>query len=159
MMHNRRVPLGIAGFVPVWLSGLETIMAAHGDRLARLPGRQLTSVDMVHLIEDDSWYADCPVIFDFEGERMEICHQKFDDLSIAWNTIDWTATVEGWEESDFTPVWRNGDDRVGSYIGAVVREAALLEWRAGHDLADGMVAVEFVFDPGRLAITSALDET
>lgn len=36
---------------------------------------------------------------------------------------------------------------------------ALLEWRpTGHDLADGTVAVEFVFDSGRFRIVNALDE-
>ncbi|MCP2328774.1 hypothetical protein HDA40_007281 [Hamadaea flava] len=150
--------LGIPGFVPDWLAGLKAIKAAHGERLGGLAGRRLTSVDLVYFVEDGSWYADCPVVFDFEGERVEICHQKFDDLSITWNTIDCSAPIGGWDEADFAPVWRAGEVLLGDFVGSEVREVALLEWRGDRDMADGMVAVEFVFETGRFAVANGLDE-
>jgi hypothetical protein len=52
-VHNRRMHLGIPGFEPVWLAGLDTVWQAHGERLARLAGRQLTSVDLVYFTEED----------------------------------------------------------------------------------------------------------
>lgn len=158
-VHNLRVHLGIPGFLPRWLTGLNAIKTAHGERLGSLVGRHLTGADLVYLIEDGSWYADCPVVLDFEGERVEICHQKFDDVSITWNAIDCSAPIGGWDEADdFTPVWRAGDRPIADFVGGEVREVALLEWRSGHDMADGMVAVEFVFDVGRFAVANALDE-
>ena len=150
--------LGISGFEPAWLAGLDTVWQAYGERLARLVGRKLASVDLVYFAEDGSWYADCPVILDFSGERVEICHQKFDDLSITWNTIDQSAPIAGWDEADFSPQWRSGEHVLDSLVGGVVREVALLEWCAARDVANGMVAVEFVLDTGRLAIANALDE-
>jgi hypothetical protein len=95
---------------------------------------------------------------DFSGERVEICHQKFDDLSITWNTIDQSAPIAGWDESDFSPQWRSGEHVLDILIGGVVREVAMLEWRAARNVADGMVAVEFVVDTGWLAVANALDE-
>ncbi|MEU8258042.1 hypothetical protein AB0C06_27680 [Micromonospora inaquosa] len=38
--------------------------------------------------ERDEWFADCPVVLDFAGERLEVNHQKFDDVSITWNSAD-----------------------------------------------------------------------
>jgi hypothetical protein len=150
--------LGIAGFEPMWLTGLDTIRRAHGERLARLAGRRLTAVDLVYFVEDGSWFADTPVVLDFAGECVEICHQKFDDLSITWNTIDRSTPITGWEESDFSPRWRTGQPLLDGLVGGVVREVALLEWRDARDMADGMVAVEYTLDTGRLAIANALDE-
>jgi hypothetical protein len=46
-------------------------------------------------------------------------------------------------EADFTPVWRAGDDLLGSFVGGEVREVALLEWRGDRDMADGMPIATF----------------
>ncbi|MDF5755900.1 hypothetical protein [Spongiactinospora sp. TRM90649] len=42
----------------------------------------------MRFIEDGDWYADCPVVLDFDGVQIEISHSKLDELSIGWNTID-----------------------------------------------------------------------
>lgn len=51
-------------------------------------------------------------------------------------------------------------ERLEPFVGREPREVALLEWRPSsrHDVADGTLAVEFVFDTGRLHIANALDE-
>jgi hypothetical protein len=157
-VDNWHVHLGIPGFTPHWLTGLQAIHAAHGARLGSLVGRTLMSADLACFVEDGSWFADCPVILDFAGERVEICHQKFDELSITWNAIDCSMPIGGWDETDFTPVWRPGCDLLGDFIGGEVQEVALLEWRGARDMADGMAAVEFVFDAGRFAVANGLDE-
>jgi len=58
---------------------------------------------MVWDLQDDEWFCDCPVLFDFDGEQVEINHQKFDDLSVTWNTIDTRRPVQ-WP--DFRLRWR-----------------------------------------------------
>lgn len=113
---------------------------------------------MVRFVEDDAWYAECPVVVGFESEQVEICHQRFDDLSITFNTIDCDAPITGWQESEFTPVYRFDDDQIVRFRDQVLRQVALLEWRAAGDMADGMVAVEFTFEGGRFAIANGLDE-
>lgn len=151
--------LGISGFSPTFLVGLEAVRDTHGPRLATLPGRRLTSFAIVRFAEDGEWFADCPVILDFDGVRVEICHWKLDELSIGWNTIDTSAPITDWEWYELTPVWSGDDERLEAFAGQELREVALLEWRPSrYDLAYGTVAVEFVFDTGGFLIANALDE-
>ncbi|WP_283132720.1 hypothetical protein [Rhizohabitans arisaemae] len=152
--------IGISGFEPTFLVGLEAVREEHGRRLAALGGRRLTGFAVVRFIENGEWFADCPVVLNFDGVQVEICHYKLDELSIGWNSIDTTAVIGGWEWFELTPAWSGADERLESLVGQELREVVLLEWRPtrGNDLADGTVAVEFVFDAGRFHIGNGLDE-
>ncbi|GAA0925437.1 hypothetical protein GCM10009560_26910 [Nonomuraea longicatena] len=114
----------------------------------------------MRFVEDEDWFADCPVVLDFDGVRVEICHWKLDELSIGWNTVDTTAAISGWENAELTPEWSDTDERLESFLGQELDEVVLLEWRSSsrHDLADGTLAVEFVFGADRFHIANALDE-
>jgi hypothetical protein len=152
--------MGISGFEPTFLVGLEAVREEHGPGLAALGGRRLTGFALVRFVEDGDWFADCPVVLDFDGVQAEICHWKFDELSISWDTIDTTAAISGWEWFELTPAWSSADERLEPFVGLELRDVALLQWRPSsrHDLADGTLAVEFVFDAGRFHIANALDE-
>ncbi|SEH02579.1 hypothetical protein SAMN05444920_1286 [Nonomuraea solani] len=150
---------GISGFEPDFLVGLEAVREAHGPGLAALEGRRLTGFAVVRFAEDGDRYADCPVVLDFDGVQVEICHSKLDELSIGWNSSDTTAAISGWEWYEPTPVWSGADERLEPLAGRELREVALLEWRpSGLDLAEGTGAVEFVFDVGRFHLGNGLDE-
>ncbi|WP_369199504.1 hypothetical protein [Streptomyces sp. PU-14G] len=151
--------MGISGFEPSFLSGVDAIRQEHGSRLAALTGRRLTRFALVRFAEDGDWNADCPVVLDLDGVQVEVCHWKLDELSIGWDTIDTAATITGWEYVDFTPQWSHSDERLEPFVGQALCEVALLEWRpADHDLAAGTVAVEFTFANGCLRIVNGLDE-
>ncbi|MEU8319562.1 hypothetical protein AB0C33_14410 [Nonomuraea sp. NPDC048881] len=151
--------MGISGFEPTFLVGLEAVREHHGPRLAALAGRRLSGFALVRFVEDGDWYADCPVVLDFDGVQVELCHWKFDELSIGWNAIDTTAPVTGWEEDELTPAWSSADERLESFVGRELREVALLEWRPSRpDVAAGTLAVEFAFGTGRFHVANALDE-
>jgi hypothetical protein len=153
------VNMGISGFEPSFLVGIDAVWEAHGLRLAALAGKRLMRFALVRFAEDGDWFADCPVVLDFDGVQVEVCHWKLDELSIGWDSIDTRATIVGWEWSEFTPEWSHVDERLESFVGQELREVALLEWRPpGPDLASGTVAVEFVFDAGRLRVVNGLDE-
>jgi hypothetical protein len=122
-----------------------------------VPGRTVTASAVVKFTEDDDWYADCPVILVFGSEQIEVCHQRFEDLSITLNTVDTADQIAGWEESELTPGWRFDDQRLTPLHGQVLQEVALLEY-GGRDMANGMVAVEFAFPDGLIRIANALDE-
>jgi hypothetical protein len=161
-MGTGRIPLvrmGISGFEPGFLVGLDAVRKEHGSRLAALVGRRLTGYALVRFAGNGDWFADCPVILNFGGVRVELCHWKLDELSISWNTIDTAAVITGWDGSGLTPEWSCADERLGRFASQELCEVALLEWRpSGHDLADGTVAVEFVFAAGRFRIANGLDE-
>ncbi|MEE1757522.1 hypothetical protein [Streptomyces sp. SP18BB07] len=151
--------MGISGFEPSFLIGVDAIRQAHGSRLAALAGRRLTGFALVRFAEDGDWFADCPVVLDFDGIQVEVCHWKLDELSIGWDTIDTTATITGWESSELTPRWSHSDERLELCVGHELREVTLLEWQpADRDLAAGTVAVEFTFASGSLRIVNGLDE-
>ncbi|MER5865132.1 hypothetical protein [Kitasatospora sp. NPDC002040] len=127
--------------------------------MAELTGRRLTGFALVRFAEDGDWFADCPVVLDFDGIQVELCHWKLDELSIGWDAIDTTAAITGWESSEFTPRWSHSDERLELCLGDVLREVTLLEWQpADRDLAAGTVAVEFTFASGCLRIVNGLDE-
>lgn len=151
--------MGISGFDPSFLVGIDAIGRAHGPRLAALTGIRLTGFAVVRFVEDGDRFADCPVVLDFGGVRLEVCHWKLDELSLGWNTIDTTAPVTGWEWSESTLRWSHRDDRLEPFVGHDLHEVALLAWQPpSHDLAAGTVAVEFAFAAGRLRIVNGLDE-
>ncbi|UOX85591.1 hypothetical protein MUY14_27860 [Amycolatopsis sp. FBCC-B4732] len=152
---------GIEGYEPRWLSGRGAITAAHGARLAALAGRRLSHAWLAWDLDDDSWFADCPVLLDFSGEQVELCHWKFDELSITWNTIRPAATPTWTDggEPPFRLAWRD-DARAGpaGLRGRDLASVELLAW-AGADLAHGMVAPRFVFAGGdSVAVSNGLDE-
>lgn len=152
--------MGIRGFEPSFLVGVEAIKAVHGPRLAALAGRRLSGFAVVRFAEDGEWFADCPVVLDFDGVQVEVCHWKLDELSIGWDAIDTTVAIAGWERAGFTPVWSHADERLEPFVGQELHEVTLLEWRPpGPDLAAGTVAVEFAFGcGGRFRVANGLDE-
>lgn len=146
---------GIATYRPRWLEGQAAVAAAHGRRLASLVGRRLTRTWAVWDPDDDTWFADGPVLFDFDGEQVEINHQKLSDLSITWNSISPADPIR-WPE--LCLCWRDdAPEALAALRGRTLRSVDLLEW-ASEDLAYGMVAVCFRFDEGPLTIYNALDE-
>lgn len=158
--HNLPVvfDFGIAGYEPCWLNGVDEATGRHGARLRKLVGRRLTGSWVVWDVGDDSWFADCPVVLDFAGERLEVNHQKFDDLSITWNSVDVTR-APAWPTSDGFPlVWRDDVPQVlAARVGQRLEAVELLEW-SGDDMANGSVAVGLRFADGWLILYNALDE-
>ncbi|MEU1720519.1 hypothetical protein [Nonomuraea sp. NPDC005692] len=47
-----------------------------------LEGRRLTRALLVWDLDEDVWFSDGLVLLDFEGEQVEITHQKFDEISV-----------------------------------------------------------------------------
>jgi hypothetical protein len=152
----------IDGYQPQWLNGSREILAAHGPRLHALAGRRLRRAWLVWDLDDDEWFADCPVLLDFDDEQVEINHQKFDDLSVTWNTVS-PAVQTTWSngESDgyvFHLGWRHdAHPELAALQGQELQAVNLVEW-AGSDMANGMVAVNFVFPDGQVTVHNALDE-
>ncbi|MEV0189965.1 hypothetical protein AB0I39_15670 [Kitasatospora purpeofusca] len=153
--------MGITGYEPSFLFGIDEVRQAHGARLAALAGRRLTGFAVVRFVEDGSWYADCPVVLDFEGVRVEISHHDLNSFWMGWGEIDTTAALANWEWFELTPAWSDRDDRLAPFVGRELSEAALLEWcppAESRDMARGTVAVEFRFGDDYLRIMNGLDE-
>ncbi len=96
-----------------------------------------------------------PALLNFGAEQVEVDHQKFDDLSVTWNTIDPSQTID---YPDFHLAWRPEPlPSLADLPGRVFDHVELLEW-AGNDIANGSVAVGFNFGTAWLTVYNALDE-
>ena len=146
---------GIDGYRPHWLNDRAAVLAGHGERLRALIGRPLTRTWLVWDVQDEVWFPDCPVLLDFAGVQVEVNHQKFDDLSISWNTIHPHRPVR-WPDFDLR--WRADPlPELRALRGRTLRDLELLAW-AGDDLARGTLALSFRFPDARLTVVNALDE-
>jgi len=153
---------GIDGYEPRWLNGARSIRTAHGRRLHAMTGRPLSRIWLLWDVDADEWFADGPVLLDFDGEQVEVDHQKFDDLSITWNTVDpaGSTTWTDGDDPDHALHLRWRDDALPGLTalhGRRLDRVELLECVV-PDLANGMVAPSFVLAHDRVTISNALDE-
>lgn len=151
---------GIVGYEPKGLRGLTALRGAHGEHLRALQGRRLTDCWIVWDSTDDTWFADAPVVLDFEGRQVEISHNKFDDLHIGWDQIDLTRPITWeYEPGEGMPLtWRNDrPDGLQQFRGERLSLCVFQEW-TGADAAQGMVAVGFEFPSGQFLVSNGLDE-
>lgn len=154
MASDGAFDFGIPGYRPHWLTGPAAIRSEHGERLAALAGRRLSHTWVVWEHGDDAWFADGPVLLDFDGEQVEINHQKLEETSISWNGIDPHRAVR-WPVPGLDLGWR-ADPPLGLDIvmGRVAVAVEVLE----RDAGDG-TAIGFDFGDGRyLTLYDAGDE-
>lgn len=154
--HNHLVfDFGIDGYRPVWLRGYAATAAAHGPRLTALVGRALQRVWLVWDLDDDEWFADCPVLLDFGTDQVEVNHWKLDELSVTWNSIDPSRPVT-W--ADFRLAWRPEPlPQLAPLPGQPLQRVELLEWTGG-DMGNGSVDLQFVFPATYLTVHNGMDE-
>lgn len=149
----------IEGYEPAWQSGASNLWNAHSAQLGQLVGRRLSACWSVWDASDDTWFADAPVVLDFDGCHVEISHHKFDELDVAWNRIDLSRPITWRYDDGPMPLnWR--EDRtpdLDRFRGEVLTGVGLLEW-IGRDVAQGMVAVAFQFANGCFQVSNGLDE-
>jgi hypothetical protein len=109
------------------------------------------------LWQDDRYFGDGPVALDFDGEQLEICHQKFIDVSITWNTL----FPENELSSDRFPgmtLKKDGMPSMRRFLGRRLAGVDLLEW----DLRDGGesdVAIHLDFGDEGIIVYNHTDST
>jgi hypothetical protein len=54
--------MGISGFEPSFVVGLDAVRDDYGSRLAALADHRLSGFALVRFVEDGSWFADAPVV-------------------------------------------------------------------------------------------------
>lgn len=156
----------IQGYEPQYLIGRSEIIAAHGQRLRALTGHRLRHAWLLWDGDEDEWFVNGPVLLDFGADQVEINHSRFCDLSITWNTVTAAGQAPwsfGWDEEPLPYRvqlgWRDdARPELAELHGQRLQSVELLEWKPYADMADGMVAVSFVFPCGRVTVCNALDE-
>ena len=155
----------VSGWRPDFLSADEHI-DRHSARLRALVGHRLIETWTVWIVDDD-WFADLPVVMRFnDGTQMEVCWEKFDDLSLTWNTIDLSNTPRAWV--DWPLEWRRDAHAdlmsgTGGIVADVRATTFLFETQNVDDPEDKSAAwltagLWVATDCGDLHVFNALDE-
>lgn len=152
-----------------WLSGYKPNFTTRLDDLATdllpgLLGQELRLSQVVWDIDDDSFFADAPVLLQFDTDTLEVCFSKLDQVSLTTDTIDLEITPTWFGGYDFNLEWRNGPDSVFlDVIGRRLSAVRLIEYH--FDLSDFagtspwvVCGVEFSFGGRLLLVTNGLDE-
>lgn len=116
----------VSGWQPDWLPASEQVHK-QSAALRDLVGRTVTDAWVVWNLEHDEWFADLPVVLSFDGRgQLEVCWQKFDDLSLTWDSIDTRVRPRAWVEWPLE--WRRAaHPALESNIGTAVHAVAVTE--------------------------------
>jgi hypothetical protein len=147
-----------------FLSDVESVIAAHGDYLRKLLGTRLTESWIVWDRDEESWFADEPVVLGFEGRNLEIVFWQLDELSLTWNAIDlqqppnWFGCYDG-----LNLEWRrNAHPVLGTALGRTVDTISLVEMLNETGIMPGrewlLHALQFHFGNSTMTIYNSLDE-
>jgi len=150
--------LGIPGYRPVWRSGASEVLAHWGEVVEGLVGGCLEQIRLLYA-SDGEWFCDAPVLLHIGDTVLEICHNKFDELSITCDTIDSARPVE-WDWGDRSWEWRKSDlTETSPLTGQTVTSMGFVEWRGERDdIANGMVALRLDVGDETLLVFNGLDE-
>lgn len=128
---------GIEGWDPEWFGAAEDLLDARFDLLRSLCGQRLREAWIAWSVDDDEWWSDAPVLFDFRGERLAICTQQLDLLSVEAVSVDtarpfrWCARMDEADDEDAEIMeWRASPTPELRHVrDAELRAMALLESR------------------------------
>ncbi|MGB3443474.1 MAG: hypothetical protein WBA97_32460 [Actinophytocola sp.] len=98
-------------------------------RLRALSNLRVVETWTVWNLEHDEWFAGLPVVLRLDrGPQLEVCWEKFDDLSITWGTIDVALTPRGWVEWPLE--WRQAaHPALAAITGATLETVAVTSFR------------------------------
>lgn len=150
---------GITGYQPAATGSVDELLRSHGARLRALVGRRLDSATGLCFVLDGGWCATLPLVLDFEGSRLELVFDGFDQTYLSWDTIGPDTPIDTPEQDDPELALAWGDPcraELDHVRGAVVRQVAVLEHEFQLDRADGrrlnrwlLAGLELAFDEGR----------
>lgn len=96
----------LSGYRPRWLYTAREILDVHGRRLGELVDQQLLRTWLVWDVDADDWFADGPVVFEFERTRLTVCHRTAGECSLSWDDLDPAEPIDPGDES-LRLAWRS----------------------------------------------------
>lgn len=113
----------VSGWKPDFLSA-DLQLEKQASLLSALVGDHVVAAWTVWMVDQDEWFADLPVVLELKsGRQMELCWEKFDDLSVTWDTIDLAVTPKAWV--DWPLEWRREENSpFGPIFGSPITEVA-----------------------------------
>lgn len=150
---------GIAGYEPAVTDSVDQVMRVHGPGLHALVGRRLESATGLCFAIDGEWCSTQPLILDFDGRRLELVFDGFDQMYLSWDAIDIDAPIDTPEQDDPDQALAWADPHqaaLDDVLGARVRQVRVLEHEFRFERVDGqrfhgwlLAGLELTFDEGR----------
>ncbi|WP_344637326.1 hypothetical protein [Kitasatospora cystarginea] len=116
-------------------------------------GRTVARAWGVWIVEENEWFADLPVILEIGSQRVTVCVNRLEDLSITWDDpIDTTTGPTWW--NDWTLQWRSDvHPALQDAVGRTVTAVGLTEYDFRlTDLSNGQVSSAWVLTGLALAL-------
>jgi hypothetical protein len=162
----------LENYNPNVFTSVTGVLTAHRSTLLDLIGRKIKSVWVAWDCLNDAWYSDLPIVVNIEGQQLELCNSKLDQLAVSVNTIDLSRRI-CWSDSNSIQEWRK--DALPEFIavkGDRIRNIELIEYRlktsAVHRSTEDVQIKEhsawilngigFVLDDAYFAICNGLDK-
>lgn len=96
----------LSGYRPRWLYTAREILDVHGRRLGELVDQRLLRTWLVWDTDADDWFAEGPVVFEFERTRLTVCHRTAGECSLSWDDLDPAEPIDPGDES-LRLAWRS----------------------------------------------------
>ena len=158
-----------------FLDSVDEVLSAHGDGLRSLCGQRLSDARIVWDVDNQTWFADEPVVLTFDDAALEIVFGKTNELSLTWDSIDFSQPPNWFGcYADMNLEWRAcKNSAVTAVIGRRLVDITLVEnYHTEEVIADRqnstnvgkrhsawlLHAICFHFDSAILTVFNALDE-
>jgi hypothetical protein len=127
--------------------------------LSSLVGQRFQGARVVWDRSDDTFFADAPIVLYFGPQKVEVCVNQLDELSVTQDTIN-ESIQPTWVDDFFDLVWRDAPELTG------LRGRQLLQiWciECAFEIAQNpkvwlLNGLKFVLDGGAFSVLNALDE-
>jgi broad specificity phosphatase PhoE len=96
----------LTGYRPRWLYTAREILDVHGRRLGELVDQRLVRTWLVWDTDADDWFAEGPIVFEFENTRLTVCHRTAGECSLSWDDLDPADPIDPGDES-LRLAWRS----------------------------------------------------
>ena len=147
----------INGYYPDWVLNREEAEKLISHWSKSWVGKSIEESFVGWYPQDDSWFADLPIMLIIGGEQVEICWQQFDSLSITKNQLSREKCITYGEEY---PYKRNALPELTASIGKTILAVKLgMSSMTIEDKTLPMInSVDFHLEGGFLSIYNSLDE-
>ena len=154
-----------------YIDSTQELVKQKSPILKEIIGQKLLASYVVWDIEEDEWFTDGVVVFEFEKLRLELCCNKMEEISVKFNSIDLLKKPYIYWDSNGPYEWRkNAISEVNEVIGNKLEKLRIVEaefcsWPSSESYGTpNMVCtwilngINFYFSNGYFAFFNALDE-
>lgn len=155
---------GIKNYTPMFFEDKNKFTKKHRNKLRSLIGLNIDEVWTVHDASNGLFWAESPVIIGVEGNQLEFCSFKDNEIAVTWDEIDLEEKLDWYGIQDLNLEWRkNAIENINDIIAQAIREIEIIEVmfdsKENNSFSTFLQGLGFAIEKGYLSIFNAFDET